>query len=69
MKAKYSLTFHFIRTIVYKRLPAKYSASSEVQQNAGVAIGTVGQEVQSKVKTFKVAEKIPINVYSTERRL
>lgn len=51
-----------------KGLPAKYSASFEVQQNAGVAIGTVGQEVQSKVKGIKVAEQIPIHVYSTDKR-
>lgn len=68
MKAKYSLNFHFIRTIVYKGLPAKYSASFGVQQNAGLAIGTVGQEVQSKVKSIKVAEQIPIHVYSTDKR-
>lgn len=68
MKAKYSLNFHFIWIIVYKGLPAKYSASSKVQQNAGVAFGTVGQEVQSKVKGIKVAEKIPIHVYSTDKR-
>ena len=68
MKAEYSLNFHSIWTIVYKGLPAKYSASSEVQQNAGVAIGTVGQEVQSKVKGIKVAERIPIHVYSTDKR-
>lgn len=66
MKAKYSLNFHFIWTIVYKGLPAKYSASLKVQQNAGLAIGTVGQEVQSEVKGIKVAEQIPIHVYSTD---
>lgn len=68
MEAKYSLTFHFIWTIVYKGLPAKYNASSEVQQNVGVAHGTVGQRFQSKVKGFKVAGHIPINEYSTDGR-
>lgn len=51
---------------IYKGLPGKYSASFEVQQNAGVAIGTVGQEVQSKVKGIKVAEKRCIYAYSTD---
>lgn len=60
------MIFYFISTIVYKRLPAKYSASSKVQQNVGVAIETVGQEVQSKA--IKVAEKSPIHVYSTDKR-
>lgn len=68
MKAKYSFNFHFIWTIVYKGLPAKYSASKRVQQNAGLAIGTGGQEVQSKVRSIKVAEQIPIYVYSTDMR-
>lgn len=68
MKAKYSLNFHSIWTIVYKGLPDKYSASFEVQQNAGVAIGTVGQEVQSNIKGIKVSEQIPIHVYSTDKR-
>lgn len=64
MKAKYSMNFYFVSTFVYKRLPAKYSASFKVQQNVGVAIGTVGQEVQPK--GIKVAEKTPIRVYSTD---
>lgn len=61
------MNFHFIWTIVYKGLPAEYNASSEVEQNAGVTIGTVGQENQSKVKGIKLMEKIPIYVYSTDR--
>lgn len=68
MKAKYSLNFHFIWTIVYKGLPDEYNTSSEIQQKAGVTIGTVGQEVQSKVEGFKVAEHTPININSTDTR-
>lgn len=61
-KAKYSMNFSW--TFIYKRLPAKYSASVKVQQNVGVAIGTVGQQVQSK--GLKVVEETRIHVYSTD---
>lgn len=44
-----------------KGLPDKYSASSEVQQNAGVAIGTVGQIGSVKgVKVLKLLSKFPL---------
>lgn len=64
--------------IVWISIPYEQSSIRDCQPNIapapkynkmpGVAIGTVGQGVQSKVKGIKVAKRIPIHVYSTDKR-